>query len=70
MIGTADIRYEGNQMMLSMDRLTVDASAEIGLCDIRFKVADNYTQNEVMSFYTSGDCAPYGRLSFVFSNKK
>ena len=69
-IGTADIRYEGNQMMLSMDRLTVDASAEIGLCDIRFKVADNYTQNEVMSFYTSGDCAPYGRLSFVFSNKK
>lgn len=69
-IGTADIRYENNQMMLAFGRSTVDASAQLGLCDIRFKVADNYIQNDVMSFYTVGECAPYGRLSFVFSNKK
>ena len=69
-IGSAKIRYEGGEMMIEIDRGYVYDESAGGLWNIRFKVADNYVDGDVMSFYTSGDCAPYGRYSFVFSEKK
>ena len=54
--------------MLSIPRTLIDRADTDGLCDIRFKAADNYDPDDVMSFYTKGDCAPYGRFSFIFSD--
>ncbi len=31
-----------------------------------FKWADHYEDGDVMSFYTKGDAAPYGRLNWVY----
>lgn len=67
-VGEAQIRYEGNELMLSIPRAPIDPADAEGLCDIRFKAADNYDPDDVMSFYTKGDCAPYGRFSFIFSD--
>ena len=60
-IGEADVRYEGNKLMLSVDKSLISDSD-----NIRFKWADNYTENDVLSFYTKGDSAPYGRLCYSF----
>lgn len=44
------------------------------LIDLRFKWSDNYQlkdgQGDIFSFYLNGDCAPYGRLNYIFSEKK
>ena len=69
-LGYADIRYEGCEMMIAVDRHDIYSETAGGLWDLRFKVADNYVDGDVMSFYTSGDSAPYGRYNFVFSEKK
>ena len=31
-----------------------------------FKWADNYEDGDILSFYTQGDSAPYGRLNWVY----
>jgi len=60
-ISEADIRFEGNKLMLSVSK------ALVGDFDsLSFKWADNYTENDVYSFYTSGDAAPYGRLCYSY----
>lgn len=60
-IGEADIRFEGNKLMISVSKSLVDGSDSLS-----FKWADNYTENDVYSFYTSGDAAPYGRLCYSY----
>ncbi len=60
-IGEAEIRYEGNKLMLSISK------SISGISDgFSFKWADNYIENNVYSFYTSGDSAPYGRLCYRY----
>ncbi len=68
-VGTAEVKYAGNKLMLSVARETVGVGAGV---DIQFKWADNYQMNEegtydIWSFYCDGDAAPYGRLNYVFS---
>ena len=62
--GEAEIRFEGNRMMISVDK------SILGLNDRKvsftFKWADNYDENDLFSFYTKGDSAPYGRLNWVY----
>lgn len=60
-VAEADIRFENNQLMLSVPKSAIEN--ETGLT---FKWADNYTENDVYSFYTKGDCAPYGRLCYRY----
>ena len=60
-IGEAEIRYEGNKLMLSISKSTSEISDGFS-----FKWADNYIENNVYSFYTSGDSAPYGRLCYQY----
>ncbi len=60
-IGEADIRFEENKLMLSIDKSLISFDDSI-----TFKWADNYTENDVLSFYTKGDSAPYGRLCYAF----
>lgn len=66
-VADAEINYSGNELMLKLPRFVMGSDS---LVDIRFKFADNYTPGDVISFYTSGDCAPYGRFNYVFSDKK
>ncbi len=60
-IGEAQIRYEDNEIMISIDKETVRYNANLS-----FKWADNYDENDFSSFYTKGDSAPYGRLCYVY----
>lgn len=60
-IGESEIRYEGNKLMLKVSKALVDSAN-----GFNFKWADNYIENEVNSFYTNGDSAPYGRLCYCY----
>ncbi len=60
-IGEAEIRYEGNKLMLKVSKALVDSAGGFS-----FKWADNYIENDVNSFYTKGDAAPYGRLCYCY----
>lgn len=59
--GEAEIRYEGNRLMLAVPKSLVDTADGFS-----FKWADNYIENDEYSFYTSGDAAPYGRLCYSY----
>ena len=63
--GEAEIRFEDNRLMISVDK------SILGLRDcissFTFKWADNYVENDLYSFYTKGDSAPYGRLNWVYT---
>lgn len=63
----ADMRVEGNKLMLAVPRVAVGLTDEL-FC-LEFKWADNYVKGDIWSFYTEGDAAPYGRLNYVFSNR-
>lgn len=60
-IAEADIHFEGNRMMIKISKADVDFGESFN-----FKWADNYVDNDVYSFYTSGDSAPYGRLCYRY----
>lgn len=66
--GTLQMQISGNKLMLAVPRSSIGAADE--LFHIEFKWADNYTDNDIWSFYEHGDTAPYGRLNYVFSNAK
>ncbi|MBQ8784404.1 MAG: hypothetical protein IJZ57_11600 [Clostridia bacterium] len=57
----AQIRFENNKLMLKVSKADISFSGSI-----QFKWADNYNENDVYSFYTMGDCAPYGRMYYSF----
>ena len=64
-VGTADFAMDGNKIMLRMERALFGMQA-IPI-DIQFKWTDNCDVFDTYSFYTTGDCAPYGRLNYTFS---
>ena len=59
--GEAEIRYENNKLMLRVSKALIDSADGFS-----FKWADNYIENDVNSFYTKGDAAPYGRLCYCY----
>ena len=61
--GKAELRFEGNQLMLSVPKALLGLGKKTAFT---FKWADNYEEGSVMSFYTKGDSAPYGRLNWVY----
>ena len=63
-VGQAEIRFEGDRLMLSVERSLLGIEAEGSFC---FKWADNCDPADIYSFYTKGDSAPYGRLNWVYS---
>ncbi len=67
-VGTVSMKIEGNKMMVSVPRSSIGATGS--LFHLEFKWADNYKDDDIWSFYTDGDAAPYGRLNYVFSNSK
>ena len=65
-VGEAEIRYEGNKLMLRVEKSLLGFSA-VADASLSFKWADNYTDGDIMSFYPRGDAAPYGRMNFVYT---
>ncbi len=63
---TVDMKTEGNKLMLAVPRAEINMTSR--LFELQFKWADNYTEQDIWSFYTEGDAAPYGRLNYVYSN--
>ena len=73
--GTAELRVEGNKLMLRVSKKLLNVERWGRLIDIRFKWADNYIYNDdgsldVWTFYRNGDSAPLGRLTYVFSERQ
>ena len=62
-LGQADIRFEDNKLMLSVPKTLLGFGEK---ASFTFKWADNYEDGDIMSFYTKGDSAPYGRLNWVY----
>lgn len=72
-VGTCEMKVEGNKLMIAVSRELL--GVKDGLLNLQFKWADNYQRTEegaldVFSFYTNGDAAPIGRMTYVFSEKK
>ncbi len=67
-VGEISYRVKGNQMMISvpMELLGIEGYKEICM---QFKWADSKTTyDEMEDFYIDGDCAPLGRLNYVYQN--
>lgn len=60
---TAKYCIEGNMMQLA---IPLSALGKGEAFDIEFKWADNYDDEDIYSFYTQGDAAPYGRANYVY----
>ena len=59
------MQIKGKDMMITVSLKTLGLKKD--KCAITLKVADNIIRVEdFTTFYTSGDCAPYGRLSFSY----
>ncbi len=67
-VGSVSMKIEGNKMMVAVPRSAIGVAGN--LFHLEFKWADNYKDNDIFSFYTDGDAAPYGRLNYVYSNSK
>lgn len=71
-LGSVDVKTEGNKVMLSVLRssIGVETSVRDNILDIQFKWTDNCTDGDIWSFYKNGDCAPLGRMNYVYSELK
>ena len=64
-IGTGDVYVRGNvmQVRVKLSDLGLDANDY----HMEFKVTDNIKKvNDVLSYYSTGDSAPMGRMGYVF----
>lgn len=67
--GTVSYKQEGNQLMLAVPKAMLGIASD-DLIDLQFKWADNCGDSgDVMTFYTKGDAAPYGRFTYIYSEK-
>ena len=68
-VGKVDFKLEGNKLMVKIPKAMLGIS-NTELVDVQFKWADNATEGNVLSYYSDGDVAPYGRFTYVFSEKE
>ena len=59
--GTAGMVCKENELVLTVSKSIIGSQKTIN-----FKWIDNCDPSDVYSFYLHGDCAPYGRLNFVY----
>jgi len=64
-IGIADIITDSNNIMIRIERNLLGLKDK--KIDLQFKWADNCNIDDIYSFYTAGESAPYGRLNFTVS---
>lgn len=73
--GEGDMRVSGNKIMIRLSKKLLGIEQGTKIIDVQFKWADNYIYDEdgtlnVWTFYRNGDSAPYGRLTYVFSERQ
>jgi hypothetical protein len=73
--GEGEMRVSGNKMMIRISKKLLGVEQGAGIIDLQFKWADNYQYDEdgtldVWTFYRNGDSAPFGRLTYVFSERQ
>ena len=73
-VGTGKMKVEGTKIMIEVSRNILGNAGDNTVLDLQFKWADNYQKNEdgsldVFSFYKNGDAAPFGRTTYVYSEK-
>lgn len=61
--GKAAYRMEGNLMHVA---IPLSALGNTDALEMEFKWADNYSEEDIYSFYKTGDTAPYGRVNYVY----
>ena len=66
--GEADVRFEIDQLMIRVSKTLLGLNKGDDAA-FTFKWADNYEDGNILSFYTKGDSAPYGRLNWVFGKR-
>ena len=66
-IGTANYQIVNNELQFAVPLDMLGISAED--ISIEFKFADNYQDEDNLdSFYLGGDCAPYGRMNYIYQS--
>ena len=66
-VGDVSYRLSGKELMLAVPKSMLGIGND-DLVDLQFKWADNCNESEdIMNLYTKGDSAPYGRLTYVYS---
>ena len=66
-VGVADYSIVNNELQFAVPLDILGISAED--ISIEFKFADNYQgEDNPDSFYLGGDCAPYGRMNYIYQN--
>jgi hypothetical protein len=66
--GMLDFKFDGNEMMIEIPKCAIGIEPGSKF-RILFKWVDSRTEIYRMEqFYTDGDCAPIGRLNYVFEN--
>lgn len=68
-VSTVQAKKDTDKIMVSVPKSALGIGQE-SLLNVQFKWADNYEAGNEFSFYTDGDSAPYGRLTYVFSEEK
>lgn len=66
-LGDAQIRFAENRLMLRVPKALLGFGGNPHAA-FTFKWADNYEDGNILSFYTRGDSAPYGRLNWVYGD--
>ena len=57
-------RYGQNKLHLSLTKASLGIDADD--FSLEFKWSDNLQEKDVMDFYVNGDCAPRGRMNYVY----
>lgn len=66
-VGTVSYKLSGNQLQMEIPLSMLGITGQA--VSVQFKWADNYQgEDDIFSFYLHGDCAPYGRLNYVYQS--
>ncbi|MGI6529638.1 MAG: hypothetical protein ACOX3J_08140 [Clostridia bacterium] len=66
--GMLDFKFDGNEIMIEIPKYAIGIEPGSKF-RILFKWVDSRTEiYRIEQFYTDGDCAPIGRLNYVFEN--
>jgi hypothetical protein len=69
-VKTVPLRYEGNQLQLSVPLSALRLRQNASSVTIDFKWVDNsHRSGDIMDAYVSGDVAPEGRFRFRYAGK-
>jgi hypothetical protein len=67
-IGFAEFSLAENKLAIKVSKDLLGVTEED--FSLAFKWSDNMQEQDVMDFYVNGDCAPRGRMNYVYLFRK